>query len=91
MKTLGPPGRPRGGVGGLSSFTLAIHVSDTPWMNGVGGSSSMSRPVPGAGLPRGVFGGSGWISLGTMTLSLPSTKMAPALLAVPQYDQPRDL
>jgi hypothetical protein len=77
-------GRPRGGVGGRSSLIAAIHVSGTPgW--GVGGSSSISSPaapkLPGV---RGVEGGSGWMSLGTITRSRPSTRIAPALLAVPQ-------
>jgi hypothetical protein len=82
MKTDGPPGRPLGGVGGRSSLTDAIHVSEAP-AYGVGGSSSSFKSEL-IGLPRGVDGGRGWINFGTMTLSLPRTKIAPALLAVPQ-------
>lgn len=45
---------------------------------GVGGSSSMSSPSLGLlGLPLGL-GGRGCMSLGTITKSLPSTRIAPA-------------
>ncbi len=40
-------------------------------------SSSMAPPLLSG--VRGVSGGTGWMSLGTMTRSRPSTKMAPAL------------
>lgn len=52
---------------------------------GVGGSSTPSSAERlGEREERGVAGGSGWMSLGTMTRSRPSTSTAPALLAVPQ-------
>jgi hypothetical protein len=35
-------------------------------------------------LPYSADGGNGWISFGYSVKSLPSTKMAPALFAVPQ-------
>lgn len=41
-----------------------------------GPSSSMAPLESGV---RGVEGGSGWMSLGTMTRSRPSTRIAPAL------------
>ena len=73
---LGPlAGLPLGGVGGLSSLIAAIQVS---FMGcGVGGSSSTSSPLSVAlGVPF-ELGGKGCISLGTMTRSLPSTRIAP--------------
>jgi hypothetical protein len=74
---LGPlGGLPLGGVGGLSSLMAAIQVSVMGC--GVGGSSSTSSAESQVfGVPFR-FGGRGWISLGTITRSLPSTKMAPA-------------
>ena len=74
---LGPlEGRPRGGVGGRSSLMAAIQVS---FMGcGVGGSSSASSPLSRALMAAEELGGRGWISLGTMTRSRPSTRMAPA-------------
>jgi len=56
-----------------------IHVSAPPrWLVPPGRSSSMAALLSGV---RGVEGGSGWMSLGTMTRSRPSTRMAPALPA----------
>ena len=74
---LGPlEGRPRGGVGGRSSLMAAIQVS---FMGcGVGGSSSASSPLSAALMAAEELGGRGWISLGTMTRSRPSTRIAPA-------------
>ena len=87
---LGPlEGRPLGGVGGRSSLMAAIQVS---FMGcGVGGSSSASSLLSLALMAAEELGGRGWISLGTMTKSRPSTRMAPAqstntpqILALPQ-------
>lgn len=74
---LGPlGGLPLGGVGGLSSLMAAIQVSVMGC--GVGGSSSTSSAEsPVFGVPF-EFGGRGCINLGTITKSLPSTRMAPA-------------
>ena len=61
-----------------SQQSTCIHVSVVGW--GVGGSWSSSRSFSNLRAPddRGVLGGSGWMSLGTITRSRPSTRMAPA-------------
>lgn len=63
-------GRPLVGVGGLLALSSCIHVS------------SMRRSGDVSG--ELMTGGKGWISFGTTTRSLPKTRIAPALFAVPQ-------